>query len=170
MNDHKSITVSFDKANSIFDNINLTLVSFISKIELWELQRHLWTQFSSRLSDECFDYLTLGRRFCDQNDGTLSPTAFLDFTTRLLARSSTASGTALQRPTEHPLFSKILRRSSQALIGGFEDLHEDEDLQAQVICNHLYPGYPKLSIFNQMLSMLEGFSSILSLALSLFSD
>ncbi len=80
------------------------LASSINRnIELWELQRFLWTQYGSRLSDEFFDYITDCRQLCDPLDGTLAPAAFLDFTDRLLSRSSAARGLAIRESRMWPM-------------------------------------------------------------------
>jgi hypothetical protein len=68
-------------------HIHCPLFLLHSKIELCELQRFLWAQSSSRLSDELFDDLTFHRSLCDPADGTLEPPGFLEFSSRLLARS-----------------------------------------------------------------------------------
>ena len=127
------LTSSFFHCCSIFYfNLKLDWSAFYSKIELWELQRHLWTQFSSRLSDECFDQLTLGRHNCDPADGSLSKRAFLDFATRLLASSGTGNGMAPHKQKQWPFVGKLLQRSSKALVGCYEDLNEEDDVQAEV--------------------------------------
>ncbi len=123
-----------------FSTSNLTsfsiwsFLAFFSKIELWELQRYLWTQFSSRLSDEYFDQLTLGRRNCDPADGSLSKTTFLDLANSLLASSSTSSGMATYKPKNWPLVGKILKRSARAfkLEGFCEDFNQEDNIQAEV--------------------------------------
>ncbi len=76
-----------------------------SKIELWELQRFLWMQYGSRLSDEFFDHITQSRQLCDPLDGTLSPAAFLDLIALLLSRSSAARGLAMR---ETRMWSTVL--------------------------------------------------------------
>jgi hypothetical protein len=61
-----------------------------SKIELCELQRFLWSLYSSRLSDELFDHLTSHRALCDPADGALSQAGFLELSARILAHSRAA--------------------------------------------------------------------------------
>ena len=101
-----------------------------SKIELWELQRFLWTQYGSRLSDEYFDHITHCRQLCDPIDGTLSPAAFLDFTARLLTRSSAARGLAIRESSMWPTVLAGIRGAA-----GFErnkDVGEEADFHSEV--------------------------------------
>ena len=101
-----------------------------SKIELWELQRFLWTQYGSRLSDEFFDHITNCRQHCDPIDGALSPTAFLDFSVQLLSSSSTARGLAT---CKSKLWQMVQAGIRVAGGGESKSVEEEEDNHSEVL-------------------------------------
>jgi hypothetical protein len=100
----------------------------ISKIELWELQRFLWIQYGSRLSDEFFDHITVCRQLCDPIDGTLSPAAFLDFTSRLLSCSS--AGLTIRESRMWPMVLAGTRGAANT--EKHNDIEDEGDIHSEV--------------------------------------
>lgn len=125
---------------------------FYSKIELCELQRFLWAQSSSRLSDELFDELTFYRSLCDPADGTLEPPGFLEFSSRLLARyreehrSSAASHQKLVAGgwASGKEWASTLTRRGGSVAAGAQDLGESVETQVKFKSEHLGAAYQSL--------------------------
>ncbi len=122
---------------------------FHSKIELCELQRFLWAQSSSRLSDELFDYLTYYRSLCDPADGTLEPPGFLEFSSRLLARSRDMPAASRQKLLEEgwahgkEWASTVIRKGGNVAAGA-EELGESVETQVKDSSGHLVAACQRL--------------------------
>jgi hypothetical protein len=91
-----------------------------SKIELCELQRFLWSLYSSRLSDELFHHLTARRALCDPADGSLTMSAFHELAANILAHSRAArKGTGRRAEGwKGAVFGQLARGGGKGAAGG----------------------------------------------------